>query len=205
MKRIAMLLILCLFVPLALSAQAADTKPKDTKYLLDYMKQTKQDFLKSIKGLSKEQWNFKAAPDRWSVAETAEHITLAEDFISKNIKDGVMKAPATDEQKEKVKGKEEAIIKGVTDRSQKFKAPEPIQPSGKFADAKAIEKAFKEKRDGNIQWAKATPVAELRNHIAPSPAGEMDAYEWLLFMSAHTRRHTLQIEEVKADPKFPKK
>jgi hypothetical protein len=33
----------------------------------------------------------------------------------------------------------------------------------------------------------------------------MDAYEWLIFMSAHTKRHTLQIEEVKADPKFPKK
>jgi hypothetical protein len=27
----------------------------------------------------------------------------------------------------------------------------------------------------------------------------------MIFMSAHTQRHTLQIEEVKANPNFPKK
>jgi len=32
----------------------------------------------------------------------------------------------------------------------------------------------------------------------------MDAYQWLLLISAHSARHTAQIEEVKADPNFPK-
>jgi hypothetical protein len=31
----------------------------------------------------------------------------------------------------------------------------------------------------------------------------MDAYQWLLLLAAHTERHTAQIEEIKADPKFP--
>jgi hypothetical protein len=40
-----------------------------------------------------------------------------------------------------------------------------------------------------------------------SPLGgpKLDAYEWVLFVSAHSQRHTKQIEEVKADPNFPKK
>jgi len=29
-------------------------------------------------------------------------------------------------------------------------------------------------------------------------------YEWILFIAAHSERHTKQILEVKADPNFPK-
>ena len=205
MKRIAMLLAVCLFVPFTASA-ADKANTYDTKYLLDYMKQTRQDFLKSIKGLSAEQWNFKSGPERWSIAETAEHITLAEDFIGKNIQNNVMKAPApTDEQKKALAGREDALKVLLTDRSKKFQAPEPLKPAHKFANAKEVEKAFTASRAANMQFAKNTPVAELRAHLDKSPAGEMDAYQWLIFMSGHTKRHTLQIEEVKADPKFPKK
>lgn len=50
---------------------------------------------------------------------------------------------------------------------------------------------------------KATPG--LRDHATDSPMGQpLDAYEWLLFIGAHSERHTKQILEVKADPNFPK-
>jgi hypothetical protein len=39
----------------------------------------------------------------------------------------------------------------------------------------------------------------LRQHAAAHPALKMlDGYQWLLLLSAHTERHTLQIEEAKA-------
>jgi hypothetical protein len=51
-------------------------------------------------------------------------------------------------------------------------------------------------------------TADLRAHASPaseSPFGkQMDAYEWILFIAAHSDRHTKQILEVKADPNFPK-
>jgi hypothetical protein len=34
--------------------------------------------------------------------------------------------------------------------------------------------------------------------------GTWDGYQWLVLISAHSARHTLHIEEVKADPNFPK-
>jgi len=38
-----------------------------------------------------------------------------------------------------------------------------------------------------------------------SPLGKkMDAYQWILFIAAHSERHTKQLLEVKADPNFPK-
>ena len=86
MKRIA-IAVVCLFqlstFTIAADNPKADTNPahKDKKFLLNYLKQTRQDFLKSISGLSEAQWNYKPSPERWSIAECAEHITLAENFI----------------------------------------------------------------------------------------------------------------------------
>jgi hypothetical protein len=45
----------------------------------------------------------------------------------------------------------------------------------------------------------------LRAHSAPHPAFQtLDAYQWILFMAAHSDRHTQQINEVKAQPRYPK-
>jgi hypothetical protein len=57
-------------------------------------------------------------------------------------------------------------------------------------------------RARTIEFLKATP--DLRDHVTESFLGPMDAYQWLLYASAHTERHTKQIEEVKAGPNFPK-
>jgi hypothetical protein len=214
MKKFAVA-VLCLFL-LAPSTFAAE-KPtpkadpsaaahKDTKFLLNYMKQTREDFLKSIKGLSEAQWKYKALPDRWSIAETAEHITLTEDFLRDIVENKVMKSPAASpEDKAKANVSDEELIKMVTDRSKKVQAPEPLKPTNKWANAKEIEKAFKEKRDFTMKYTKATPEAQLREHVAPYPLGTLDGYQWLVLLSAHTKRHTLQIEEVKADARYPKK
>jgi hypothetical protein len=95
------------------------------------------------------------------------------------------------------------IVAGVTDRSKKASAPEPLVPSGKFATPEDAAKAFTEARDKSIAYAK-TSDADLRTHVAPGPAGPMDAYQFLLLMASHSARHTLQIREVEADPNFPK-
>jgi hypothetical protein len=34
---------------------------------------------------------------------------------------------------------------------------------------------------------------------------QCDAYQWALLISTHEQRHILQIREIKADPRFPKK
>jgi len=62
---------------------------------------------------------------------------------------------------------------------------------------------FKIKRAGHIAHIKETKD-DLRNPFGELPFGWVDSYQLLIFMSAHTQRHTLQIEEVKANPNFPK-
>ncbi|WP_257461524.1 DinB family protein [Archangium lipolyticum] len=206
----AVLALAVLLPTLVLAAEPAATAkaaPKDSKFLVDYLTQTQKDFLKSIDGLSEAQWKFKPAPDRWSVAEVAEHIALSEEMFAENITGKVLKTPAaTAEQKAKTQGLEEKILQGIPDRTNKHKAPEKLQPASKFASAKEAAKAFNTKREAIITLVKGTPESELRSHVSgPSPMGELDAYQWMLFTAAHSKRHIAQIEEVKADPNFPKK
>ena len=197
---------------LSLSAQAqtpAAAKSTLTKQeradAIKYLEDTRKKFLTSIKGLSEAQWKFKAAPDRWSVAEVAEHIALSEDMIFGLISKQVMNAPAAPEKKELVKGKDEIVRKNVVNRDTKVQAPEQLKPVNKWATQAELVKAFNASRNNTASYVKTTQE-DLRAHIAPHPVfKELDAYQWLLLLAGHSERHTLQILEVKADPQFPKK
>jgi hypothetical protein len=159
--------------------------------------------LDAVAGLSEAQWNFKPAPERWSVAEVAEHITLAEDFLF-NASQQILTAPATPEKKAEVQGKDEIVLTKTLDRSRKGTAPEPLVPSHKWASHQEMMEQYKKSRDRTIAYVASTQD-ELRSHFYKHPAYDLlDAYQWLLFMAAHSERHILQLKEVKADPNFPK-
>src|SRR3954466_13618404 len=177
---------------------------EERKRALEYLKQTQKDFLASIDGVSEAQWKFKAAPDRWSIAETAEHIAVAEQTIWELVSGKIMKSPAAPEKRAEVKGKEETILKAIPDRSRKAQAPEQLKPTGRFATRAELTKEFESTRGKEISFV-ADTKEDLRSHFEEHPfLKTMDAYQWLLFNGAHCKRHTAQILEVKADPNYPK-
>ncbi len=92
----------------------------------------------------------------------------------------------------------------VNDRSQKAQAPEPLRPTNRFSSSEGSWKHFAESRERTIEFAQKENG--LREHAMDSPVMKgQDAYQWVLFVAAHSARHTAQINEVKADPNFPKK
>jgi len=200
-------LVLCLAVSaIAQSAPAASTTltPQEREFALKQYETTRDNFLKSIAGLSQKQWTFKPAPDRWSVAEVAEHITVSESTLMGLIQKQVMQSPAAPEKREQVKGKDEMILQRMPDRSHKAQAPEILRPTGRWATEADLTKAFEQSRQANIDYIRTTSD-DLRDHFFDHPAfGTLDGYQWLLLLSAHSARHTAQIEEVKANPNFPK-
>ncbi len=46
-----------------------------------FMEAANRKLFAAVEGLTPEQWNFKPAPDRWSVAETLEHLTIIQDVV----------------------------------------------------------------------------------------------------------------------------
>jgi uncharacterized damage-inducible protein DinB len=213
-RKTAVLLFLATFclVSVALS-QAAPQSPsqatptpltaQEREAALKQFETTRDNFLKSIAGLSEKQWTFKPAPDRWSVAEVAEHITVSESVLFGLVQKQLMSSPFAPDKRDQVKGKDELIEQRVPDRSHKVQAPEILRPTGRWATEAELVKTFETERAATMDYVRTTND-DLRDHFFDHPAlGTLDGYQWLLLISAHSARHTAQIEEVKADPNFP--
>ena len=159
-------------------------------------------FLESVAGLSAAQWNFKPDEKTWSVAECAEHIAVNEDMIFGMISQKIVKAPAEPDKKDAVT--DDFILTAVVNRTQKFQAPEMLRPTHRFATPEAMLDHFKESREHTIVYVRDTQD-DMRGHFADHPVLKtMDGYQWILLLSAHSQRHTAQLNEVKANANFPK-
>ena len=201
MKRL--LFTLCLGVLASPALWAQDISAEERNKAVKYLEKTLSEVMDANKGLSAAQWNFKQAPDRWSVAEVAEHIAAAEDLLMDLIQGKVMKAPARTEAVD-IKALDEFVLQKIPDRTNKVQAPEPLRPNNRFGSPKDSLKHFADSRAKTIDFLKKTK--DLRLHAIDSPLGKkLDGYEWILYIAAHSERHTKQINEVKADPNFPQR
>jgi hypothetical protein len=185
------------------TSTAAETDNAERKALLDHFNQSSAQFLASVEGLTDQQWNFKPSADAWSIAECAEHIVLSEDSLRDLVLKRVLTGPARTDRTAVPAVPDEKVLKMITDRTFKAKAPEPLNPTRRFSAPQDAVQAFKASRERTREVAKTREG--LRDHTAPHPAvGELDGYQWLLYLSGHTMRHTAQIREVKASPGFPR-
>jgi hypothetical protein len=199
MKKV--LWITCALVFLTATAFGQTLTQADRDRGVKYLEQTRDGVIAATKDLSEAQWKFKAAPDKWSVAETLEHIALGEDYMFGYVTNMVMKAPAGAPDRDVAK-MDALVLKMVPDRSNKRQAPPELVPTGRWSPAETLEH-FLKSRQRTIEYMQTAP--DLRQHVSDSPLGALDGYEWLLFISAHSDRHTKQILEVEAAPDFPKK
>ncbi len=183
--------------------QAQNATQNDKEFLFNYYQETLNQLDENISGLTETQLHFKPSENSWSISQCVEHIILTENMIFEMLK-GYMAQPANPERRNEIVYSDEQIIKMVTDRSEKYKAPEVLQAEGKYDDAETAFKDLENQRKEILEFIKNADLEDLRNHVSDSPAGPTDAYQSLLFLAGHTARHTLQIEEVKADTHFPK-
>jgi uncharacterized damage-inducible protein DinB len=202
MTGIAMkLLLTTLLTFAALSLAAGPLNPAECSTLFASLDKSAQVVLAALDGVSDAQWKFKPAPDRWSIAECAEHIVTADPAMFNFASQQLLKmAPPADA---KHRTDEEALAPTL-DRDKKVKTAEFLEPKGRLSDRAASIEAFRKSRDRIVEYVKATQD-DLRAHGFPSPNGYVDGYQFLLTIAAHGERHAAQIAEVKADPAYPKK
>lgn len=168
------------------------------------LRESRDRFVEVIKNLTPAQWAFKPLPEQWSAAECTEHMGIVEDLVFRRMTERALKAPPEPEKRKSLKYSDPAVLKIVNERSNKLRAPEVVQPTGGFDNSQEGAQHLLRLREHTIAFAQATQD-DLRNHFMDHPVfGTLDTYQWLLLLAGHVRRHTEQIEELKADPKFPK-
>lgn len=177
---------------------------KERDYAVQFLKETELGVFDAVKSLNGAQSIFQPAADKWSVEDCVKHIAAAEKVLWAMIEES-LKHPANPEKRDGIKFTDQDLIKAVEDRSQKSKTFEALEPANStyktLAEALA---SFKENREKLIAFVKSTKE-DLRNHVSVLPIGTYDAYQFILLISAHSNRHTQQIEEIKANIDYPKK
>src|SRR5687767_3680825 len=175
---------------------------KDRKFALGYLKETKQRLFDNMKNLSDEQLNWRPADSIWSIANCIEHIAISEKKLFEWAIVSLQVA-ANPAKRTEIKQTDEAIMKMIIDRGFRAKAPVELRPTGQMGSGREALKTFIEQRDHTIGFFKKTKE-DLRNHFVAHPfLGTIDTYQLLLFMTGHTLRHTLQVEEIKGNSGFP--
>lgn len=197
------LLFFCVVLLFGLKPRDKTLTPQEREFVLQFMVTTRDTLLMDVKGMTPAQLNFKADSTRWSIAQCVEHIAKAEATFTMSYQQG-LSTPADPSKKDSVKYSDQQIIYFLTDRSRKFQAPEMLRPVGTFGSFQATLDSFIARRNRNIEFVKTTQ-ADLRDHFVQFPGlGFIDEYQLILFMVAHSKRHTMQLEEVKTSPGFPK-
>jgi hypothetical protein len=168
--------------------------------LVELLNKSEKEFLRAVEGLTDEQWAFKPGPDRWSVAECAEHIVLAEALLFETATKSL--TAASDEKWETTLSKTDVLRRALPNRSTKVDAPAAIKPRQAMTRQQLMAR-FREQRARALAYVQETE-APLKAHTAANPFfGPLNAHQWLLYIPLHHARHNLQIAEVKTSPAYP--
>jgi hypothetical protein len=198
------LLFLCAaFLVSSFTSMSPTLTDKERKDAIEQLAKTEQGVFNSLKGLSDAQLNFKPAPDRWSISDCVKHIAITEMFLWK-MTDSALKQTADASKRGAIKVTDDQVLQMVESRAQKIKTFPPLEPQNtSFKSCPDALSSFYDSRKMLTDFV-ATTSDDMRDHVITLPFGSFDSYQMLLFMAAHSNRHTQQIDEVKADPNFPK-
>jgi hypothetical protein len=175
----------------------------ERKLVLDHLTASRDRLLQAVEELTGEQRAFRTAEDCWSVADCVEHVTVLENRILKTIHQALEGPPDPAKQAE-LRGKDRIILEMVPGRERRLKGPDVVMPKQRWPEFGEMVREFEAARGRTLKMASETQ-ADLRSHYFVHPfLGDLDCYQWLLLLATHCERHVRQLEEVKADPGFPR-
>jgi len=164
--------------------------PKEKTEIVDNLERSRAEFLAAVAGIGESQARVRPGPERWSVLDCIEHVTVVEErFLGWLEKAEKLDAPRID------KEKEAGLTARIPDRSTHLNAPEAVLPTGRFATIEEAMERFNAGRDRSIRFAEDR-ADELYSLASAHPRlGPMNGVEFLIIIAGHSRRHAQQIRE----------
>jgi hypothetical protein len=166
--------------------------------IFEMIDKTHENFLSSVSDLTEEQENYRPAPDRWTIAENAEHVSIVTNGILR-LTFKLLKQAEADPRPAKA---DLALLSLTMDdegslKPGKWAAPNAVQPQGGVRLSDAIEKNRQSINDLFALRSRLEAV-DLSDRLWEHPMlGPLTLYQWLLLLGEHEERHRLQIEEIK--------
>jgi DinB superfamily len=148
----------------------------------------------AVEPLTGEQHAFRPSPDRWSVAEIIEHLSITEPRVVRLVGALLDKLEASGARGDDSPFEPVSLTQfAERARTEKYQAPDEIRPKGA-----PLQDSLARLRDSRAALRALRPrVERVDGTLArfPHPAwGPLDLYQWLAFVGMHERRHLAQIK-----------
>lgn len=144
-------------------------------------------FVDELTGVDGRSWTTRPEPDRWSLSEVLEHVTIVNrNLVARLDALGPIDAPPD-----------------VTDEEMPYlfynaeEPPNVAHPSGTWTDVDEAVDQLRASATALVAWAGGTTV-DLRVHGFAHPLfGMLDGAQWLRFSTVHTWRHRAELKAVR--------
>ena len=164
---------------------------------MDYVEDKRKELLQSFAGVSSDRLSKRVSADSWSVSEILDHLSIVETGIARLIAKRAARAREAGLGDET--STESAIASFDPHRSRleatiEMQAPTTVLPHSNV-DVKEAIKGLETSREAlraAVSTASGLSLSEIK-HTHPI-LGELDLYQWLIFVGHHEGRHKKQIE-----------
>jgi uncharacterized damage-inducible protein DinB len=165
---------------------------------LDYLDKERADLREAVERVPPTQREQSPGPERWSVAQVLQHLALIEKRITKLVSKRIAEARAAGLGPELETSPVLNIRHAakIADRSFRVTAPEEIRPPSDV-DAASAWAALEQSRAALREAILSGDGLALGEVMHPHPVlGEINLYQWILFLGSHEVRHTAQVREI---------
>jgi hypothetical protein len=165
---------------------------------LDYLDSERAALREAVDQVPPRLRERQPGPDRWSVAQVLQHLTLIEVGVAKLVAKRLAEAKAEGlgPEVETSSILNSINVPAILDRERKVAAPERVRPQTDVEAAAAwlaLEQARATLCDAVLS-GDGIALSEVK-HQHPV-LGLCNLYQWLLFVGSHEARHTAQIREI---------
>jgi len=170
-----------------------------TEELLQHLDKQHERLRRAVEDVPRDRRETKPQPERWSVAEVLEHLSIVETRIGRVFTAKLTEARAAGLGRERDASPVVGTIDmdRVLDRTRRITAAEAALPSGKL-DADAAWAELERARDALCSSVRDADGLALGDVVHPHPVlGPINLYQWIAFVGGHEARHAAQVMELR--------
>ena len=163
---------------------------------MDYVEERRKELLRSFEGVPGDRLCQRATPEGWSVAEILDHLRMVEAGVARLITKRVAQAREAGLGEEKLT---EPVLPTFDQHSAQLEnavmqSPATVVPRANIDINEAVEglEGSREALRAAAVSANGLSIGEIKH--THQILGELDLYQWLIFVGQHEGRHKKQIE-----------
>ena len=163
--------------------------------IVHYLNETRSALFDAFAAIPESQREERPADGSWTPAEVIDHLAIVEGgiarLVAKRAASAAAKGIGADPETTSLLTSLDRF--GVARPTRKLDAPEMVRPRAGVSAAAATDAIRRSRQtlQEAIQSAEGVDLSQLKAQHAS--LGEIDLYQWLLFVAQHESRHTLQL------------